>query len=168
VSGTVSSSGGQRISGATVRVIDGVDTGKTATTNSNGEYRFDSLTIANVNFSATASGYQEDRRGTFVNGTNTLNFTLAPIPQNPTITLTATEFIRTVGYAEWKFLATGSNATFRNWSWEFGDGNSANSGRPDESHNYFAEGEYTVKVTAQPVGSSNTVTATITIKVTLE
>jgi len=164
----VSSSGGQRISGATVRVIDGADNGKTATTNSNGEYRFDSLTIANVNFSATASNYQEDRRGTFVNGTNTLNFTLAPIPQEPSITITATQFIKTVGYAEWKFLATGSNATFRNWSWEFGDGNTANSGRPDEAHNYFEEGEYTVKVTAQIVGSSKTLTATITIKVTLE
>jgi PKD repeat protein len=145
-----------------------VDTGKTATTNSNGEYRFDSLTIANVNFSATASGFQEDRRGTFVNGTNTLNFTLPPVPQEPAITVTAREFIKTVGYAEWRFTATGINGTFRNWSWEFGDGNSANSNRTDEAHNYFEEGEYTVKVTAQPVGSSNILTATITIRVTLE
>jgi PKD repeat protein len=168
LTGTVSSSGGQRISGATVRVLDGADSGKTATTNSNGEYRFDSLTIANANFTATASGYQEDRRGTFVNGTNTLNFTLAPVPQEPALSVSATEFIRGVGYAEWKFTATGSNATFRNFAWAFGDGNTANSGRADEAHNYFEEGEFTVRVTAQPVGSSNTLTATVTIKVVFQ
>ena len=164
----MSSSGGQRISGATVRVIDGVDTGKTATTNSNGEYRFDSLTIANVNFSATASGYQEDRRGTFVNGTNTLNFTLTPVPQLPTLTVTAREFIRSSTYAEWKFTATTSNATFRNWVWEFGDGNTASNTGPEEAHNYFEEGDFTVKVTAQPVGFSNPLTATVTIHVRFE
>ena len=58
--------------------IDGPDAGRTTVANSSGEFRFDSLTIANANFRANAPGFAEDRRGTFVNGTNTLNFTLAP------------------------------------------------------------------------------------------
>jgi hypothetical protein len=78
LTGTVSSTTGQRIGGATVTVIDGPDAGRSTVANGSGEYRFDSLTISNANFRATASGFGEDRRGTFVNGTNTLNFTLAP------------------------------------------------------------------------------------------
>ena len=64
--------------GATVEVLDGPNAGSRATANSNGEYRFDSLAISNMNFRAFATGFTEDRRGTFVNGTNTLNFTLTP------------------------------------------------------------------------------------------
>jgi hypothetical protein len=59
-------------------VLDGPDTGRSTTANGNGEYRFDSLAISNANFRAFATGFSEDRRGTFVNGTNTLNFVLAP------------------------------------------------------------------------------------------
>jgi len=81
LTGTVTiAQGGSSVSGATVRVLDGSASGRTTTTDSSGRYRFDGLPIANTNFSATASGYTEDRRGTFVNGTNTLNFTLqAPL-----------------------------------------------------------------------------------------
>jgi PKD repeat protein len=66
------------VGGATVEVLDGPNAGSRATANSNGEYRFDSLAISNMNFRAFATGFTEDRRGTFVNGTNTLNFTLTP------------------------------------------------------------------------------------------
>ncbi len=58
--------------------LDGPDAGRSAVTNANGEYRFDSLTVANMNFRANAQGYNENRAGTFVNGTNTLNFVLTP------------------------------------------------------------------------------------------
>jgi hypothetical protein len=59
-------------------------------TNSNGDYRFDSLSVANMNFGATATGYLEARAGTFVNGTNTLSFVLAPEPPPaPSITITS-------------------------------------------------------------------------------
>ena len=78
MTGIVSSTTGQRIGGATVTAIDGPDVGRSTVANSNGEYRFDTLTIANANFRANAPGFAEDRRGTFVNGTNTLNFTLTP------------------------------------------------------------------------------------------
>lgn len=74
---TVSSSSGQRIGGAKVTVLDGPNTGQFVLANGNGECQFDSLAIGNVNFSATASGFTEDRRGTYVNG-NTLDFVLTP------------------------------------------------------------------------------------------
>jgi PKD repeat protein len=78
LTGTVSSTTGQRISGATVAALDGPDAGRSAVTNASGEYRFESLTMANMNFRANASGYNENRAGTFVNGTSTLNFVLSP------------------------------------------------------------------------------------------
>jgi hypothetical protein len=76
LTGTVSGSDAGRLSGATVTFLDGVNVGRTASTNSNGEYRFENVTEGNANLSATASGYAENRGGVFVNGTNTLNFTL--------------------------------------------------------------------------------------------
>lgn len=77
LTGVVTVSGaGTRVSGATIRILDGANSGRTATTNANGEYRFDGLTSGNANLSANASGYSESRAGIFINGTNTLNFAL--------------------------------------------------------------------------------------------
>jgi hypothetical protein len=76
LTGTVSGSDVGRLGDATVTFLDGVNVGRSATTNSNGEYRFESVTEGNANLAASASGYGEERRGVFVNGTNTLNFTL--------------------------------------------------------------------------------------------
>jgi Carboxypeptidase regulatory-like domain/PKD domain len=169
LTGTVSSTGGQRIAGATVRVLDGVDAGKTATTNSNGEYRFDALTIANANFSATATNFTEDRRGTFINGTNTLNFTLAPAPPPaPTVSIIAREKIRTVGHAEWSFTAVVTNGTARFFNWDFGDGAAATNGAQEESHDYTTQGEFTVRVTTTPTGTNTPISASITINVSYE
>jgi hypothetical protein len=155
-----------------VTVLDGVDAGKSTTTNGNGEYRFESLTIANANFTATATGFQEDRRGTFINGTNTLNFTLPPAPPPPpTLTIQAREKIRSVGYAEWAFVAVPSAGagTFRTFSWDFGDGGGAtNSPLPEEAHNYFASGDYVIRVTGTAVGSSTPHSASTTIHVIVE
>jgi hypothetical protein len=68
------------VAGATVRVLDGPDAGRTAQADGSGNYRFDSLAFGGHNFVATANGYTEDRRGVDVNGTNALNFTLgAPL-----------------------------------------------------------------------------------------
>ena len=77
LTGTVSTSGGERLGGATLTILDGPDAGKTAGTNSNGEYRFDSLTASNANLKAAAVFYADDRRGVYVDGGNTLNFTLS-------------------------------------------------------------------------------------------
>jgi hypothetical protein len=68
---------GSRISGATVRFLDSVNSGRTATTNSSGEYRFEGLQIAGATLLATAGGFFEATLPTTItNGTNTLNFTL--------------------------------------------------------------------------------------------
>jgi hypothetical protein len=61
-----------------VTFVDSPNLGRSATTNSNGEYRFENVTSGNANLSAVASGFIERRGGVFVNGTNTLNFTLEP------------------------------------------------------------------------------------------
>ena len=81
LTGTVTASpGGARISGATIKVLDGTGAGKTVTSDGSGNYSLTGLPVGNTNFSATASGYSEDRRGTYVTSGATLNFTLtAPI-----------------------------------------------------------------------------------------
>ena len=81
LAGIVTASGGARISGAAVTVVDGPNARRTTIT-TNGDYRFDNLKVGNANFSATASGYRATTIGVFVNGANTLNFALlvAPTP----------------------------------------------------------------------------------------
>jgi hypothetical protein len=76
LTGTVTASDAGRLSGATVTFLDGPNAGRSTTTNSNGEYRFDSVTEGNANVAAIAPRYQEARLGVLVNGTNTLHFTL--------------------------------------------------------------------------------------------
>ena len=76
LTGTVTGNDAGRLSGATVSILDGANAGRSVTTNGSGEYRFENLTQGNANLSAAANGYSEARGGIFVNGTNTLNFTL--------------------------------------------------------------------------------------------
>src|SRR5258708_39089646 len=76
IQGTVSNTAGAPLTGARVAVLDGPNAGVAVLTNATGSYRFESLSIANMNFSATATDYLEARAGTFVNGTNGLNFVL--------------------------------------------------------------------------------------------
>jgi hypothetical protein len=78
LTGTVSSITGGGIVGATVRIGDGANAGKTTQTTAGGSYRFDNLTASDANISASASGYEEKAGGVYINGTNTLNFTLRP------------------------------------------------------------------------------------------
>lgn len=166
LSGTVSSTSGSRIASATVTAIDGANSGASVTTNSDGEYRFDSLSAANVNFSATATGFQEDRRGVFVNGTNTLNFTLTPNAIVPAVTITSRILIGGPGSAaqEWEFTATGT-VTFTSYSWDFGDGAGANNTGAREQHVYTVKGEYTVTVRARrPDGTLLTGTLEIEVQ----
>lgn len=75
LTGSVFATGGSRIVGAVIAIMDGTNAGRSTTTNDNGDYRFDSLTPGNANLSATKTGYQETRAGVYINGTNTLNFT---------------------------------------------------------------------------------------------
>lgn len=86
LAGNVSASGaGTPIAGATITVLDGADAGRTTTTNTSGGYRFDGLRTGNANLSATATGYEESRAGVYIDGTNSLDFELRPLPAtNPT------------------------------------------------------------------------------------
>ena len=77
LTGTVTEeSVGTPISGATITILDGANAGDTTSTSANGAYRFDRLSSGNANVSAEASGYLQRRRGTFIGGVTTLNFTL--------------------------------------------------------------------------------------------
>jgi hypothetical protein len=80
LTGTVRSFAGGTIAGATVRVLDGPSAGTTVTTNASGAYRFEGIATGDMNFQARAQFYDDAGGGTFVNGANTLNFTLtAPV-----------------------------------------------------------------------------------------
>jgi hypothetical protein len=89
LSGRVTDSGGVKgINGTSVTVLDGANAGRTTTTTTTGDYRFDNLTVGNANLSANASGYAQTINGVFINGANTRNFTLllspTPVPSPPT------------------------------------------------------------------------------------
>ena len=71
--GTVAAQGGAKLPGATVRIGDGVNAGKSTTTNDSGEYRFDGLAAGNGNVSAVADGYESVFLGLRGNG-QTLHF----------------------------------------------------------------------------------------------
>lgn len=79
LTGTVTALGGTRLPGATVTIKDGQYAGRSTVTDSSGTYRFDSLTAANANLGAIATGYAETGKGVFINGTNTLSFTLVTV-----------------------------------------------------------------------------------------
>jgi len=150
--GSVTASTGERIVGATVTVLDGVNTGDTAVTDSAGDYRFASLTTGNVNFKTTASGYFEKSQGTSVDGTNSLNFTLTPVPAAASITITAELISGGTGapLQEWRFTAT-TNQTFATYNWDFGDGAAATGLGAErglvQQHLYTTKATRTVTVT---------------------
>ena len=86
LSGTVATSAGAPLAGASVTILDGSNAGRSTTTGSAGTYRFDGLQSSNGNVSAKAAGYQESIRGLYIDGNASLNFTLAVVPAAPTFT----------------------------------------------------------------------------------
>jgi len=175
IQGTVSNTSGMAISGASVTAIDGPNAGQSVTTNANGSYRFNALAIANMNFSATASGYLEKRAGTFVNGTNGLNFVLEPVPPpppppapapSPTITI-GTRIISGGGgnsIQEWGFSAFSNVTDITSYDWSFGDGGTASDVGSEEQHVYRAKGTYTVTVVGHRRQGDVTGTRQITVQ----
>lgn len=160
LTGFTRNTNGQLIGFVTVTVADGPDKDKkTVSDGFTGAYRFEGLTVGNANFTATASGFLEDKRGVFVNGTNTLDFTLgfAP-PPPPALTIVAREVIKSAGYAEWSFEAVGTGS-YRSYAWDFGDGGSVSAGRSLEQHLYVDDGEFVIRVEATPNGGGPLVRA---------
>lgn len=74
--GTVTAMSGDPVTGAKLTILDGPYAGRLTTSADDGDYRFENLMPGNVNVSAIADGFLEHRSGVFVNGTNTLKFTL--------------------------------------------------------------------------------------------
>lgn len=74
--GTVTTQDGATLAGASVRVVDGVNAGKSTMTNNEGEYRFDGLTAGIGNVTAAADSYDPVTMSSPINGTAPLNFTL--------------------------------------------------------------------------------------------
>ncbi len=167
LSGIVRDNGDHRLNNATVTVLDGPNSGQHVDTNENGEYTFASLTSVNTNFSATKSGFNEDRRGVFVNGTNTLNFVLAVAALPDSLTIGEPERI-TGGTGtpsqEWRFTAVAVGFNFVSYDWDFGDGVTATQTGSVESHVYRSRGDFTVTVVGlRSNGTTVTATRTFTI-----
>lgn len=78
LTGTVTSATGARLAGVNLVAQGGPNNGRTASTTSNGEYRFDNLQPGNLNVQASGADHEQLQRSVNVNGTNTLNFTLLP------------------------------------------------------------------------------------------
>lgn len=76
LTGFVSAQPGGRIGGAAVRIVDGPNVGKSTTTTAGGDFRFEGLTQGSGNVVASASGYLDETQSVFINGTNTVAFTL--------------------------------------------------------------------------------------------
>ena len=146
--GSVEASTGERIVGATVTVLDGPNAGDTAVTTAGGDYQFASLTTGNANFKATATGYDDDRRGVLVNGTNSLNFTLTAVPAAASITITAELISGGTGtpVQEWRLTVT-TNQTFASYNWNFGDGSQVTDGGVKQQHVYVTKATRTITVT---------------------
>lgn len=175
LTGTVSDTDGMRLSGAIVTVLDGPAAGQSVGTDSNGGYRFEALNVANANLVAMKEFYDEDRRGTFVNGTNTLNFSLVAfaMSEEPTapaaaaITITARLAVGGVGgfSQEWEVEATSTvPVRSESYDWDYGDGASSTNTRSVERHIY-RKGDYTVKVSAAPADGGARISATLDIRV---
>lgn len=80
LSGTVSSTSGGAINGATVRIVDGSNAGRSTTTSSAGSYSFTGLAVSGMTVNASATNYIATSRGVTLTSSQTVDFQLAPIP----------------------------------------------------------------------------------------
>jgi len=166
LTGVTKNSSGQLIGFVRVRIVDGTDQGKDATSDGfTGAYRLEGLTAGNVTVSATADNFLEDRKSvTLVNGSNTQDFTLANAPP-PSVEIRAQPLNADPGISsEWGFEAV-STTSFSRYDWDFGDGGAVSNGRSKEAHVYMTTGVYQVRVAATPSNGGARVTAALTITV---
>jgi hypothetical protein len=78
------------IAGATVVFADGVNAGKSATTDGSGNYSLAGLQQGGFTVNVSASGYQGKGNPVSITGNTTANFQLAPNPQTKDETFTGT------------------------------------------------------------------------------
>jgi Carboxypeptidase regulatory-like domain len=74
--GSVRAQDGARLSGASVRIGDGSNAGRSTLTNDSGEYRFDDLAAGHGSVSVVADGYDSVSTSTHIDGATPLDFTL--------------------------------------------------------------------------------------------
>jgi hypothetical protein len=82
LSGTVTSTTGQAIVGASVRIVDGPNAGRAAATDGAGAYSFTGLTQSGFTLSISATNYSTASRGVTLTSTQTLNVQLASLFAN--------------------------------------------------------------------------------------
>jgi len=80
LTGTVSSTNGAAISGATVRVVDGPNAGKSGTSNASGSYSIAGLSAAGQTVNAAATNFFALSKGVNLTGSQSVDFQLAPTP----------------------------------------------------------------------------------------
>jgi hypothetical protein len=79
LTGVVTAQSGVALNGATVLIGDGVNEGRTTTTDGNGFYSFTGLKPGNDNIGASASGYFQAVKGINVGSVASLNFVLQTV-----------------------------------------------------------------------------------------
>lgn len=80
LTGRVASNFGGSLSGATVKFLDGPNSGLSTITDGGGNYTFSGVAVGNANLQANYQNYESSIKGVYVNGANTLNFSLnAPL-----------------------------------------------------------------------------------------
>ena len=164
--GTVRSSDGQmRLENATIEIVNGPSAGRTTTTGSTGEYRFDSLAPGNTTVQARASNHSDTRRDINLagNSDNTLDFELTS--QAPALSIQVTQVAGDSTGAEFGFEARGSFPSGTRFSWDFGDGSGVDNGRQREQHRYTSQGDVTVRVrVTPPEGSPLTASVVVAVR----
>lgn len=80
LSGTVTSTSGAPIAGATVRIGDGPNSGRSTTTSAAGTYSLATLTASGFTASASATNFVSLGKGVNLTSSQTVDFQLAPTP----------------------------------------------------------------------------------------
>lgn len=80
LSGTVTSTAGGAISGATVRISDGANAGRATTTASNGSYSLTGLATSGFSVGASATNYNPLGKSVTLTSSQTVDFALTPTP----------------------------------------------------------------------------------------
>jgi hypothetical protein len=163
--GTVRSSAGQmRLENATIEIVNGPSAGRTTTTGSTGEYRFDSLAPGNTTVQARASNHSDSRRDITLSGSgdNQLDFELTS--EAPALSIVVSQIAADATGAEFGFEARGSFGPSR-FSWDFGDGAGVDNGGQREQHRYTVQSDFTVRVRVTPLEGGTPLTASTVITV---